>query len=337
MQVVGANKGGVIVLVEGLRGFVPFSQISAVCSLNWHSFCWLDFTNFFIILPCGHTESPFIFTFFVIIQLGVQISDSRPLLDFSHVQFMSDLVLLLLFLFFFSIQCSLLLLIIFFISLISSYLRSSQYVYYPVHLFFLSIYQKSTAEELLNKELRLKFVEVDEKLSRLILSNCKAIANSKVEQRIGSVVTGTVQILKPYGAFIDIGGINGLLHVSQISQNHISDIGTVLQPGDILKVFHCQLRAWWRSWSVYDLEHVEIIFCGCRSWFWAMTTREAVLVFLPRNWNLILETWFTIQSLFLRRYFFFTLHFLLLWCAMLVFSEGTPFALLTSCCYSMVF
>ncbi|XP_038906593.1 30S ribosomal protein S1, chloroplastic-like [Benincasa hispida] len=100
---------------------------------------------------------------------------------------------------------------------------------------FSQISAKSTAEELLNKELRLKFVEVDEELSRLILSNSKAIV-SQAELRIGSVVTGTVQILKPYGAFIDIGGINGLLHVSQISQNHILDIATVLQPGDVLKV-----------------------------------------------------------------------------------------------------
>jgi small subunit ribosomal protein S1 len=50
------------------------------------------------------------------------------------------------------------------------------------------------------------------------------------------VVTGTVQSLKPYGAFIDIGGINGLLHVSQISHDRVSDISTVLQPGDTLKV-----------------------------------------------------------------------------------------------------
>lgn len=101
---------------------------------------------------------------------------------------------------------------------------------------FSQISAKSTGEELLNKELRLKFVEVDEKLSRLVLSNSKAIVSSQAELRIGSVVTGTVQFLKPYGAFIDIGGINGLLHVSQISQNHISDIATVLQPGDMLKV-----------------------------------------------------------------------------------------------------
>lgn len=35
MQVVGANKGGVVAVVEGLRGFVPFSQISTVIPVTW--------------------------------------------------------------------------------------------------------------------------------------------------------------------------------------------------------------------------------------------------------------------------------------------------------------
>ncbi|KAJ6726580.1 30S RIBOSOMAL PROTEIN S1 CHLOROPLASTIC [Salix purpurea] len=101
---------------------------------------------------------------------------------------------------------------------------------------FSQISSKSTAEELLDKELPLKFVDVDEEQSRLILSNRKAMADSQAQLGIGSVVTGTVQSLKPYGAFIDIGGINGLLHVSQISHDRVSDIATVLQPGDTLKV-----------------------------------------------------------------------------------------------------
>ncbi|RDY09333.1 30S ribosomal protein S1, chloroplastic [Mucuna pruriens] len=94
----------------------------------------------------------------------------------------------------------------------------------------------SDVEELLDKELPLKFVEVDEEQSRLVLSNRKAIAGNQAQLGIGSVVTGSVQSLKPYGAFIDIGGINGLLHVSQISHDRVTDISTVLQPGDILKV-----------------------------------------------------------------------------------------------------
>ncbi|XP_057959063.1 small ribosomal subunit protein bS1c [Malania oleifera] len=101
---------------------------------------------------------------------------------------------------------------------------------------FSQISSKLTAEELLDKELPLKFVEVDEEDSRLILSNRKAMADSQAQLGIGSVVTGSVQSLKPYGAFIDIGGMNGLLHVSQISHDRVSDIATVLQPGDTLKV-----------------------------------------------------------------------------------------------------
>ncbi|RWR76397.1 Ribosomal protein S1 [Cinnamomum micranthum f. kanehirae] len=101
---------------------------------------------------------------------------------------------------------------------------------------FSQISTKSIAEELIEKEIPLKFVEVNEDNSRLVLSNRKAMADSQAQLGIGSVVTGTVQSLKPYGAFIDIGGINGLLHVSQISHDRVSDIGTVLQPGDTLKV-----------------------------------------------------------------------------------------------------
>ncbi|PIA60909.1 hypothetical protein AQUCO_00300434v1 [Aquilegia coerulea] len=101
---------------------------------------------------------------------------------------------------------------------------------------FSQISSKSEAEELLEREIPLKFVEVDEEQSRLVLSNRKAMADSQAQLGIGSVVTGTVESLKPYGAFIDIGGINGLLHVSQISHDRVADIATVLQPGDTLKV-----------------------------------------------------------------------------------------------------
>ncbi|KAK7329607.1 hypothetical protein VNO77_23777 [Canavalia gladiata] len=101
---------------------------------------------------------------------------------------------------------------------------------------FSQISTSSTGEELLEKEIPFKFVEVDEEQSRLVLSHRKAVAGNQAQLGIGSVVTGTVHSIKPYGAFIDIGGINGLLHVSQISHDRVTDIATVLQPGDILKV-----------------------------------------------------------------------------------------------------
>ncbi|RDX64130.1 30S ribosomal protein S1, chloroplastic, partial [Mucuna pruriens] len=101
---------------------------------------------------------------------------------------------------------------------------------------FSQISTKSSGEDLLEKEIPFKFVEVDAEQSRLVLSHRKAVAESQGQLGIGSVVTGSVQSIKPYGAFVDIGGISGLLHVSQISHDRITDIETVLQPGDILKV-----------------------------------------------------------------------------------------------------
>jgi small subunit ribosomal protein S1 len=38
---------------------------------------------------------------------------------------------------------------------------------------------------------------------------------------VGQVVIGSVRGIKPYGAFIDIGGVSGLLHISEISHDHI--------------------------------------------------------------------------------------------------------------------
>lgn len=54
--------------------------------------------------------------------------------------------------------------------------------------------------------------------------------------QIGDLVTGVVQSVKPYGAFIDIGGITGLLHISQITNERLVAIDTVLSVGDKLKV-----------------------------------------------------------------------------------------------------
>ena len=54
--------------------------------------------------------------------------------------------------------------------------------------------------------------------------------------QVGDVVQGVVQSVKPYGAFVDLGGVTGLLHVSQISHERITSVDKILQEGDKLKV-----------------------------------------------------------------------------------------------------
>ena len=92
-------------------------------------------------------------------------------------------------------------------------------------------------DELMGKELALKFLEVDEERTRLVMSNRRAMAERQLQSfNIGDVVVGTVQAVKPYGAFVDIGGVNGLLHISQISHDRITSVENVLTQGDQLKV-----------------------------------------------------------------------------------------------------
>ena len=52
----------------------------------------------------------------------------------------------------------------------------------------------------------------------------------------GDIVTGTVRTLMPYGAFIDLGGIDGLLHVSDIALSRVNKPEDVLTVGQELQV-----------------------------------------------------------------------------------------------------
>ncbi|GFR50814.1 hypothetical protein Agub_g13089 [Astrephomene gubernaculifera] len=53
---------------------------------------------------------------------------------------------------------------------------------------------------------------------------------------IGDVVAGVVQSVRPYGALIDLGGVTGLLHISQISSEHVQSPEEVFAEGDKIKV-----------------------------------------------------------------------------------------------------
>lgn len=72
---------------------------------------------------------------------------------------------------------------------------------------------------------------------RLLEEEAKAAATQTREHiQVGLVCEGTVRRLQPYGAFVDIGGVDGLVHVSEISRGHIADPRDVLQVGRRVKV-----------------------------------------------------------------------------------------------------
>jgi small subunit ribosomal protein S1 len=92
-------------------------------------------------------------------------------------------------------------------------------------------------EDLVGQTIPVKFLEVDEEKNRLVMSN--RLATDVVSGEglsVGDVCAGVVQAVKPYGAFVDVGGVSGLLHISQISHDRIVAVENVLAPGDELKV-----------------------------------------------------------------------------------------------------
>lgn len=95
---------------------------------------------------------------------------------------------------------------------------------------------RTPREDLIGVELPLKFLEVSAEKGRLVVSHRRAVVERQMlELSAGELIEGTVSGIKPYGAFVDIGGISGLLHVSQISHDHVGDIGAVVKDGTRIK------------------------------------------------------------------------------------------------------
>jgi small subunit ribosomal protein S1 len=81
------------------------------------------------------------------------------------------------------------------------------------------------------RKLRLKILEVNRKANRLILSEKVALYEERREKRdelfssleTGQKVTGTVRSIAPFGIFVDLGGIDGLVHKSELSWNKVNN------------------------------------------------------------------------------------------------------------------
>ncbi len=94
------------------------------------------------------------------------------------------------------------------------------------------------------RTLRVKVKELDRENNKVILSQKDVLdeefeANKQkvmAELKEGQVLEGTVQRLTQFGAFVDVGGVDGLVHVSEIAWNHVDKPADVLSEGDKVKV-----------------------------------------------------------------------------------------------------
>ncbi|MDF9760751.1 small subunit ribosomal protein S1 [Peribacillus simplex] len=95
-----------------------------------------------------------------------------------------------------------------------------------------------------NKTLTFKIVELEKDKNRLILSHRAVVQDQKEKQKAnildkiesGQVLEGVVQRITDFGAFVDIGGVDGLVHISQLSHQHVEKASDVVSEGDNVQV-----------------------------------------------------------------------------------------------------
>jgi small subunit ribosomal protein S1 len=91
-------------------------------------------------------------------------------------------------------------------------------------------------EALVGRTLGVAFLEVNADTRKLVLSEKRAATAAKfAELEVGQLVEGTVASLKPYGFFVDLGGVSGLLHQSSVTGGALRDLREAFQPGERLR------------------------------------------------------------------------------------------------------
>ncbi|WHX39129.1 30S ribosomal protein S1 [Mesobacillus sp. AQ2] len=94
------------------------------------------------------------------------------------------------------------------------------------------------------KTLSFKIVELEKEKNRLILSHRAVVEEEQGKKKqdllasiqSGQVIEGTVQRITDFGAFVDIGGVDGLVHISQLSHEHVEKPSDVVQEGQQVQV-----------------------------------------------------------------------------------------------------
>ena len=117
----------------------------------------------------------------------------------------------------------------------------------------------------LNQSIEVRVITADEEDKRLVMSARDILREAADAERarkvsnveIGLVTEGTVETLKPYGAFVNLGsGLSGMIHISQISHQRIKHPGVVLSEGQKVKVKIIDVKDGKISLSMKALEDV---------------------------------------------------------------------------------
>jgi small subunit ribosomal protein S1 len=95
---------------------------------------------------------------------------------------------------------------------------------------------KDNLESLIGKSLTTSILEVNPATRKLVLSNRLAAQAANMSQiEAGQLVEGKVSGIRPFGVFVDFGGMTGLLHINQVSKNYIASLNTLFEVGQPVK------------------------------------------------------------------------------------------------------
>lgn len=100
-------------------------------------------------------------------------------------------------------------------------------------------------QSLVGETVNFKIIEIDERRKRVIGSVRVLLEAARKEREekfwaeaeVGKKYTGTVKSLTSFGAFVDIGGVDGLVHISELSWNKIKHPSEIVNVGDVLEVY----------------------------------------------------------------------------------------------------
>ena len=102
--------------------------------------------------------------------------------------------------------------------------------------------EKEDLDSLVGQSLGATFLEINPEQNKLVLSQrqaARAAVISKLEP--GQLVEGTVASIKPYGVFVNLDNVTGLLHIKQVSNSHVDSLTTLFRIGQPIKVMIADL------------------------------------------------------------------------------------------------
>jgi len=104
--------------------------------------------------------------------------------------------------------------------------------------------------QLLGEQIKVKIIELDRERSRIILSEKQVTfgsdmaAKEKLLKKIkeGDILDGKVTAITPYGIFVNTSGLEGLVHLSELSWDKVTDVGSLYNVGDDVKVMVLEIK-----------------------------------------------------------------------------------------------